>query len=142
MARWIPGTGGSGGGKTIPDWVFNPRDKILGIVTSWLAKRLVKGVLTVVSFVLAGIYRPFRMGAQTVLDLADIVVDGVGPAGTALIDTINTLNFAVASAIATTGLAAPVVVWVIQILELIVLIWVLREAIRTLKPLLLSFNPL
>jgi glycerol kinase len=136
------GSTGDGGGLGIPSWIWNPQEKVLSIVTGWLAKRLIKGMLTGSSFALAAIYQPFEIGASTVVELADIAVDGTRPAAASFISIINGINQSMAAAVATTGIAAPVVIWVIQVIELVVLLWLAREAIRSIKPLILSFNPL
>ncbi|WP_135807456.1 hypothetical protein [Halorussus marinus] len=125
-----------------PGWLSSPESFVREIIRKFLAQRLIQGVITIASFVLAAIYRPFEIGAETVLEVADILVDGTAPAGQAFLDAIEGVNASVAAAAASAGLAAPVVIWVLYVIEVIALLWLLRELLRSVKPFLLSFNPL
>lgn len=137
VGDWIPD------GK--PSW-WDTAQTVLSDPEGWLRETLGKwlagGMITVLSYVLWAVYQPFVIAADTFGILADALGDGVGPAATAILDAVTGLNESLAAAAASAGIAAPVVVWFVTVLEIMVVLWLLNQAAKWAKPVILSFNPL
>jgi hypothetical protein len=128
------GSSGDGGGTSVPDWVFSPASKIKSIVGSWIASRISQGIIAGMSTVLWALYQPFVIIEDT-HDVAErALLDATGPAGDAILDAIRELNTSIADAAVGGGVAAPLLVWTMWVLEAAVVVYLLVQLAKLLDP--------
>ncbi|QIB73543.1 hypothetical protein G3I44_04140 [Halogeometricum borinquense] len=117
-----------------PDWIENPASFIKSTVGSWIASRLAKGFIAAASGILWAIYQPLLIFENTFTTIEDAVLDATGPAGDAIITAITDLNQAAADAVVGGGVVAPLLVWIIWVVEAALIVWTLVQIATILDP--------
>ena len=126
----------------LADFARNPKQMVLGWVKNAVGGWLVKGALTVLSYVLYAVYTPFDIVGDTFATTGDALIDATAPAVQAILSTIRQFNYGLAADVSGFGLAAPWVIWGATVLEFVLLLWLAQKAWQNAKPVILSFNPL
>lgn len=107
------GSGSTSGGTTttdtrlgIPAWIWNPRDKILGIIVAWI----VAGVLTVIAEINRAIGRIFEIFASIPRIITQALVDAFGSVGASILDVQTSLLDVVQALAVSAGPFGPLLV--------------------------------
>lgn len=92
-------------GKSVPDWIWNPRNRVLGIVTGWL----VAGLLTFNQKVVGGILGVGNAYLEAFDVAGSSALLAFGDAGRSFLDALGVVNTALANAAYSAGPAGPLV---------------------------------
>lgn len=141
----VGGGGGDGGGSSgltqlldvadfLVDFAKSPKDKVINWVTNRLGSLLVKGFVSVMSFVLYAVVTPFNIAADAWGTIADALVAGVGPAVDAILSAVSGINQSIASTAAAGGLAAPWIVWGLTVFEIVLVLWLVQQIVKLVNP--------
>jgi hypothetical protein len=113
----------------VPDWVWDPKDKILEIVVNWIVNGIWSGVQELVGWILTlfnvAVIGPLEAAGQGLLD-------AFGPVGDLFVDLAWDLSAPLRS-VAGSGPFAPILTWFMTAVFLVVLAYAVRGVVEFAK---------
>lgn len=99
-------SGSTSSGSGLPAWIWNPRDKILGIVVAWL----IAGIIAVVDEIGQAIGLVFAIVGDVPRLISRSLVDAFGKVGVSILDVVDAVLAVVADLAVSAGPFAPLLV--------------------------------